>query len=548
MFHYLLVLKIGRNLFAAVYFIAVIPNGLAQPISFTAGELIYRQGVLPSGDPLQGQREAGTTVQGKMAACVNCHRRSGLGSAEGRFVIPPIIGKYLFRSSVRNVEDLDMPHVAGVNATRAPYTDESLARAIREGTRPDGSQLGYLMPRFTLDNETMASLIGYLKELTSGPTPGVTEDTLQFATIVTPDADPIKRQGMLDVLEKFFFDKNKFIRGDSPKMVASRQMMYRVTRKWQLHVWQLTGPPETWELQLHNRLQAEPVFAIISGLGGKTWAPIHQFCEHASIPCLLPNTDLPVVAEKDFYSIYFSKGVILEAELIAKFLRERRQSLLPTRIIQIFREGDIGEAAASAVRNAAPVGGTEFVQISLKENQLQVALIQAFNAARPGDKLMLWLRPKELAALPPMPPKEVEIFISGLLGGLESLPLPLPWRKVIRMTYPLDLPDLRRVRMNYPLNWFRIQNIPVVDEHLQSDTYLACVILAETLGHMLDSFIRDYFVERAELMFSYRLINGYYPRLSLASDQRFASKGGYIVHFADTLERRVVADSDWIVP
>jgi len=30
------------------------------------------------------------------------------------------------------------------------------------------------------------------------------DSVLHFATIVTPDADPLKRRGMLDVLEQFF--------------------------------------------------------------------------------------------------------------------------------------------------------------------------------------------------------------------------------------------------------------------------------------------------------------------------------------------------------
>jgi hypothetical protein len=55
-------------------------------------------------------------------------------------------------------------------------------------------------------------------------------------------------------------------------------------------------------------------------------------------------------------------------------------------------------------------------------------------------------------------------------------------------------------------------------------------------------------VERIENMLSYRTITGYYPRLGLASGQRFASKGGYLVRFAEPEGTRLVADSDWMVP
>jgi hypothetical protein len=39
-----------------------------------------------------------------------------------------------------------------------------------------------------------------------------------------------------------------------------------------------------------------------------------------------------------------------------------------------------------------------------------------------------------------------------------------------------------------------------------------------------------------------------YPRLSLAPEQRFASKGAYIVRFADSEGDALVPESDWIVP
>src|SRR5689334_3880836 len=72
------------------------------------GAAIYRQGILPSGGALQAQREPGMHIEGAGAACVNCHRRSGLGMMEGRKTIPPIAGRYLFHPR-SNGDDLDLP-------------------------------------------------------------------------------------------------------------------------------------------------------------------------------------------------------------------------------------------------------------------------------------------------------------------------------------------------------------------------------------------------------------------------------------------------------
>lgn len=116
------------------------------------------------------------------------------------------------------------------------------------------------------------------------------------------------------------------------------------------------------------------------------------------------------------------------------------------------------------------------------------------------------------------------------------------------IAYPFDLPERRRVRVDYALGWFAIRHIPIVDEQVQADTFLACGLLAETLGHMADTFVRDHLVEIFEDMVERRVITGYYPRLSLAPGQRFASKGGYMVHFSEASGTRIAADGDWIVP
>lgn len=519
----------------------------AESPSTKAGEMLYRQGLLPSTELLRGERKDGGSSEGTMAACVNCHRPSGLGTYEGRILVPPITAKYLYHLRNQLGPEADTAHAPSTVLNRKQYDDVSLARAIRDGISADGRPLNYLMPRYQLDNDSMASLIAYLKGLSASPVPGVGEDTLQFATIITPDADPVKTKGMLDVLGNFFATKNTYYRGEAPPLQRSSRIKYRVLRKWQLHVWQLTGAPETWQEQLHARLRAEPVFAVISGIGGKTWAPVHQFCQQAALPCLLPNVDLPVVAESDFYNLYYSKGVLLEAGLIARRIPQQEENSRPRRIIQVFREDDIGAEAARAFRDAAP-RGIKIESRILRTGESAQMLTSILKGAGSREAVILWLRKEDLAALPPAKMQDQEIYFSGTMGGMENAPLPPAWRGVAQMAYPFELPALRAARMNYPLGWFRIQHIPVVAERTQVDTYIACSVMADALSSMLDEFVRDYLLERIEDMLSPRVINGYYNRLGLAPGQRFASKGGYIVRFAGPADTKLVAESDWIVP
>lgn len=512
------------------------------------GESIYRRGILPSGSPVVAQREPDLKISGGDAACSNCHRRSGLGELEGRISIPPISGRYLFHARAKDRDDSDLPFVDTMRPDRDPYTEASLARAIREGLAADGHPLSYLMPHYSLSDADMAALIEYLKSMTQGAEPGVTSSVLHFATIITPDADPEKRRAMLDVLDHFFADKNAFSRAETPRLRSSHRMMFKSPRRWALHVWELSGAPETWKAQLHERLRREPVFAVISGLGRGTWAPVHQFCEEATLPCLFPNVDLPVVAEHDFYSLYFSRGVLLEADLIAHRLIDSERTSTARRIVQIFRTDDIGRQAASALRADAAAAGVQTVERALGAGSAKAQLSAALRNVSSRDALVLWLRPADLNALRGPPAENIPVFVSGLMGGLDLSPLPAAWRGVTQMAYPFDLPERRRTAVDYPLGWFRIRQIPVITEQVQTDTWLACGLLSDTLNHMADSFIRDYLVERIEAMLEHRVITGYYPHLALAPNQRFASKGGYLVHFADPTGPRLAADSEWLVP
>jgi hypothetical protein len=538
-------------------------NTNPRDAALVAGERIYLEGVLPSGLPLHGVRQDQGEARGAAGACVNCHRRSGLGTIEGVSLVPPITVKYLRRSTATNANDLEMAHVEGYQQHRVPYTEATLALALRTGLASDGRSLSVLMPRYDLDEASMGDLLAYLGELGSGAVPGVSETTLQFATIITPDADPIEREAMLSVMRRFFDNQRDVIAAETRPMKASREIRYRVTRQWQLHVWELHGAPDTWQKQLHDHMAAEPVFAVVSGLGRSSWEPVHRFCEGEHVPCLFPNIDNPTVDESDFYSVYFSRGVLLEADLLADWLAGPKASTARVRrLIQVYRLGDAGVAGAAALRAATLGKHWEAVDRPLPSTAGKKELAAAVRGLGADDVLMLWLRADDLKALPSTAPSAM-ILLSGIMGGLEAAPLPEAWRQDVHMSYPVDLPERRLARMNFPYGWFKVQHLALPAERVQINTYLACVVTSETVGHLFDSFVPEFLIERMEMMISRRLANAYYPRLGLAPGQRFASKGGFVVHFdehsaavampatADTQSShgiKVIADGDWMSP
>jgi hypothetical protein len=539
-----------RRLLASSLLLAISAFAAAAPDTgdLARGEAIYRHGVLASGQALEGRRDAGLPLQGLAAACVNCHRSSGLGARQGRIAVPPVAGRYLFASHRPGVDGVELPFVESMRPDREPYTDSTLGRAIREGIDSQGRPLGYLMPRFALPDADLAALIAYLKKLDPTRSRGASARELHFATIITPDADPAKRSGMLGVLNQFFADKNAVQHAPAPRLQSSdktayTQMMLKIRPRWELHVWQLEGEAQTWAAQLDRHFAEQPVFAVVSGLGGSNWAPVHSFCERTALPCLFPNVEAPPPgADQDFYSLYFSRGVLLEAGLMAAAIAGNASPT--TAVRQIYRTADVGETAAQALTTALKAAGVAVVDEALASGDR--ALADALARVRPDEAVALWLRPGDLARLAGAPPAAV--YVSGLMGGLERSPLPAAWRDRARIAYPVDLPDRRRVRVDYAMGWFNLRHIPVVATQVQADTYLACGLLSETLSRMVDTFVRDYLVERVEDMIEHRILTGYYPRLSLGQGQRFASKGGYMVRFAESTGNMVVAEDDWRVP
>ena len=274
-----------------------------------------------------------------------------MGTAEGSLVVPAIAGSVLFAPVTKGAPQLGAPRTTG-EGTRPAYTDELLLRALRDGVDPAGRALSATMPRYAV-SEADAKALGGLScaRWARGRRPGVDEAIVHIATIVTPGVTAARRASMLDVLRTFVRAKNGGTRYETRRRTSGpwdMKQQYQGYRDWVLDEWELRGAPKEWPAQLEELYRRQPVYAIVSGIADEDWSPVDAFCARHKVPAILPQTPLPpaVPSGDGFYSLYFSKGVTLEAKAIAHHLAAAAPA---GEVRQVSRCGTPGQVAAAAL-------------------------------------------------------------------------------------------------------------------------------------------------------------------------------------------------------
>jgi hypothetical protein len=531
-------------------------TGLPAQEVLRLGEQMYRKGLLPSGEPLQAIVKGDIAVDGTAFSCESCHLRSGLGSYEGGIITLPTNGSNLFKPLYDGPELTPAERAANaryIKATprRPAYTDTSLAVALRGGINPAGQMLNHVMPRYRLQDRDMAILVFYLKSLSSELSPGVTETTLRFATIITEDVSPEDRNAMLEPLENYIIARNNQAEIHATRaryggsLAESMDLSYR---RLSLARWELKGPKETWRRQLEEYNRSEPVFALIGGITTGDWKPIHEFSEAHHIPCLFPITDFPVISESDWYTLYLSKGLFQEGEAAARSLA-RLEQLSQKVVVQIFQNSLAGRTLSAGFQETwHELDQRSPLNVMLKAGETLTAdFLQQLIAKEHPAVVLLWTGPEALPALEVVAatanrPEAVFISAGQLKENLWDMPENV--RDVTYITYPYRLAQDEKKYKAFIEPLLKNKKIQNPERRITARTYSLVRVLTQALMHMRRNFYRDNFLDVISMLPD--LVYPVYERLSFGPGQRYASKGCYIVQLSKGPKPELIKKSDWV--
>jgi hypothetical protein len=553
------------------------------------GEKMYRDGLLRSGAEIQAVIKDDVQVNSASFSCVSCHLRSGIGSIEGQILSPPTnwakLSKPYYqyppiipdpnKPAPKNM--MDRPDAKPIY--RPAYTVEALAKAIRFGVDPAGRSLNAVMPRYLLDDPDMDVLIAYLKTLSAEHSPGASKKEIRFATVIAGDVPGDQRKELLAILDAVINDHNLKVRKKNKKLNYGGNRFEDASFNYPffaLSRWELTGSPETWRDQLEEHYRKEPVFALLGGIASGGWKPMHDFSEKHKVPCLLPITDLPVVSDNDWYTLYFSKGAWQEGEAAARYLDRLVELPVDAPVLQIIEDSDTARGVAAGFGAAwQELSRTAPLTISLKvgESLSKETLHEKIRSSKPSV-ILLWTSDQTGALLAELAsgasvPQRVHVASTLIAHRLNTVPEKA--RPFTYISYPYRLDEGKELAHINARAWLTKNAVPVPGLRISSKLFALTKVLLEPFQivkrdfnpagqgeglvimeeqfemmlHVRRNYYRDYLFDVIGMMSDDESLA--YERVSFGPGQRYISKGCYIIQLSPGAKPDLIRKSDWVI-
>lgn len=535
-------------------------------VRLAAGERLYREGVGADNAPVRAISENDVPLSGAQAACVTCHRPSGLGSAEGGYYVPPINGpllfaprkldrRRLFQDFVYQVQPAQFKNRLYQPRMRPAYTTRTLGVALRTGVDPAGHSLAPIMPRYQLTDADVEALGTYLNSLSAHIAPGVDDRVIHFATVFSNDVPPAQRAAMLQTMRAYVRWHNLHLHDDRSRGRFSpyiRSPFVPIDRRWVLSVWKLQGDDSTWRAQIERQYEEQPVFAIVGGKVNGSWSGPARFCDANKLPCLFPDTELPGRAGKFGYTTYFSAGLKLEALVAAHFLANLSRAHPHSTIEQLAADDGFGQVPARVFTHelaALLPSWKQTIRVFNSQAQLAAALDSGNHDS--GRVLVVWpgvdvdATVRTLAATDPraklilLPSRAIEAMRRALPGKISEH---------VRFVDPYTLKMGSYAKSFETRAWLNARHLKTDNIRIRFKAYYTMNLLDAALSDIRNDFYRDYLMERVEDESLKDLNPGMYPWLALAPGERYAAKVAEIVRFDANQPSGLVSASGWIAP
>ncbi len=249
--------------------------------------------------------------------------------------------------------------------------------------------------------------------------------------------------------------------------------------------------------------------------------------------CVLPSVEMAPDNDRDYYSLYFSSGLALEARLLVHHLTS--EPVPPRRLFQVV-DDDAGERAAKAVQLVLERAGS---QIKVQQvNSEEYAVIAPIPAQ---DAMVWWLRPRQIARLTTASHEATQsmpIYLSALLAPPEELVMPDGWKQSLRYVSFFDTMAARRSQITL-IPWLVRHGIAETDLRLRGDAYAACnffnsaisAVQMQTASGIKGQLTRERLLEALESSMTVFRDDGapYYWQMSLGPGAALSGQGGHVV-------------------
>jgi hypothetical protein len=260
-----------------------------------------------------------------------------------------------------------------------------------------------------------------------------------------------------------------------------------------------------------------------------------------------------MVREADFYSLYFTRGMELEADVLADHLASVNPATGP--VLQVYASDDPrAKEAAEQLRGRFQETGRAVVDRAVEGGSFDDRLWQEVMESAAGGTAVLWLGADALDGLwnhwtPEATGGPARVYLSTTLFGTEPGNLPPGLRDRVFLVHPSELPSRLPRRLVRSTGWLKSQHILDPDaKQVQANAFFTLKLIGEATKGIRGYYNRELLLERIEHMTENAVFTSVYPRLSLAPGQRFMSRGAYITQFQTGGRGELTASTDWLVP